>query len=200
MVFLKKVVLHGTDYFYMFDTETIDGVFHKHRRYVGTTKPSEAKLEQLKKQFIQDIRAGKVSREEEKKHDVIRILQDIQMLHGYVSDESFVKLAKELSVPLVDLVGVATFYTQFKLVKPGKYTVSMCNGTACHIKKSPELTTFVTDYLKIRPGQVTLDGKFGFESVNCIGACARAPAMMINGTVYGELTKEKIKTILSTLK
>ncbi|MCF7798800.1 NAD(P)H-dependent oxidoreductase subunit E [Candidatus Woesearchaeota archaeon] len=199
MVFVRKVTLHNVDYFYLFHTETSQGVFHKHNRYIGTNEPTSLRLKDLEKQFLKDIRDGKLSHEEEKKHDVIKILQDMQQREGYIGDASLVELAKELHIPLADLVGVATFYSQFKLTKPGKYTISICNGTACHIKHSPEITRFVSDYLKIHPGQVTSDGKFGLESVNCIGACARAPAMMINGMVYGELDREKIKKILGTL-
>ena len=105
-----------------------------------------------------------------------------------------------MEVPLTDLVGVATFYSQFKFKKPGKYQISVCNGTACHVKGSPALMKQIQDVLKLKPGQTSKDMKFSLESVNCIGACARAPAMMINGVVYGELDKNKMIKIVSGLK
>lgn len=110
------------------------------------------------------------------------------------------KLAKSLGIPAVELFGVATFYTQFRLTKPGKYTISVCTGTACHIKNSSLLIKFAEELLGIKRGQTTSDGKISFESVNCLGACAKAPAMMINGTVFGELTKTKMKEIIEGLK
>lgn len=199
-MFLRHVCLDGVCYYYLFHTETIDGLSYKYKRYVGTKKPTVEKLNQLKSVLRSDIKKDPNFHIQEEKTNVVYILQEIQRGKGYISTEDFIKLSKEMGVPLTDLVGVATFYSQFKLKKPGKYQVSVCNGTACHVKGSPALMKQVQDFLKLKPGETSVDGKFSFESVNCIGACARAPAMMINGVVYGELDKKKMIKIIGGLK
>jgi NADH-quinone oxidoreductase E subunit len=132
--------------------------------------------------------------------NVVAILQELQKSKGYLEKEDIIQIAKQLQIPAVHMYGVATFYSMFKLHKPGKYIISMCRGTACHVKNSLALLNYLEEALKIKPGQTTKDGKISLETVNCIGACAKAPAMMINNIVYGELTKEKIKKIISELK
>lgn len=188
------------DYFYLFHTQTIDGVLYKYKKYVGTKKPSSDKLQKLKSDLRKQIKEDPTFQVQEEKTNIIYILQEIQQKKGYISTEDFIKLSKEMAVPLTDLVGVATFYSQFKLKKPGKYQVSVCNGTACHVRGSPVVMKHVQEILELKPGQTSSDGKFSFESVNCIGACARAPAIMINGVVYGEMDKKKIKKVIGGLQ
>lgn len=136
----------------------------------------------------------------ETKLNVVSLLQELQAEHGFLPAEEMIALSKRLKVPGVNIFGVATFYSQFKLSKPGKYIVSVCSGTACHIKNSGELLKHAEQVLGIKRGQTTSDGKITLETVNCLGACAKAPAMMINDVVYGELSKEKLKKILEGLK
>ncbi len=131
---------------------------------------------------------------------VVEHLQRTQEEYGFLPEKKMRALAKRYNIPAIDIFGVATFYSQFKLKKPGKYEIAVCTGTACHIKRSPVLVRYVEELLGIKPGETTKDGKFSFKTVNCIGACARAPAMMINDRVYGELTKQKVKEIFSALK
>jgi NADH:ubiquinone oxidoreductase subunit E len=199
-MFLRQVCLDGVDYFYLFHTETIDGSLYKYKKYIGTKKPSLEILNTLKSNLKKQIKQDPTFQVQEEKTNIIYILQDIQKSKGFISTEDFIKLSKEMAVPLTDLVGVATFYSQFKLKKPGKYQVSVCNGTACHVKGSPAIMKQVQEFLKLKPGQTSSDGKFSLESVNCIGACARAPAMMINGVVYGELDKKKMLKVIGGLK
>ncbi len=134
------------------------------------------------------------------KGDVIPALQDIQKEFGYLSEENMEALSKKIGVPLSRIAGVATFYNQFKLKPIGKYHVSICRGTACHVHDSAALLSFVEKKLRIKSGELTTDGKFSLECVNCIGACAKAPAMMINDKVYGELDEKKIDKILDSMK
>jgi len=135
-----------------------------------------------------------------KKEELMPALQDIQKEFGYLSEENLVKLSKKIDVPLAQISGVATFYNWFKLKPIGKYHISICRGTACHVNNSEQLQKFLEKKLKINAGDLTEDKIFSLECVNCIGACAKAPAMMINDVVYGELTEKKIEKILDELK
>lgn len=132
--------------------------------------------------------------------DMIAALQDIQRNFGYVSEEHAEKLSVQIKTPLVDISGVVTFYNMFRLKPIGKYHLSMCRGTACHVQGSESLLTFLEKMLKIKAGELTPDGLFSIEAVNCIGACAKAPAMMINDKVYGQLDEKKIKHIIDDIK
>jgi NADH:ubiquinone oxidoreductase subunit E len=127
-------------------------------------------------------------------------LQDIQEKNGYLPAEELLRLSKDCDVPGVNIYGVATFYNQFRLNKPARYIVSICRGTACHVNNSEALLQYAEELLGIKAGESTKDGSITLEIVRCIGACAKAPAMMINGTVYGNLTQEKLKEILLSLK
>ena len=134
------------------------------------------------------------------KGDVIPALQDIQKGFGYLSEENMILLSKKIDVPLSQISGVATFYNQFKLTPLGKYHISICRGTACHVHNSETLLEHIEKKLKIKAGELSEDKRFSLEKVNCIGACAKAPAMMINEKVYGELDEKKIDSILDSLK
>jgi NADH-quinone oxidoreductase E subunit len=128
--------------------------------------------------------------------NVINILQSLQEEKGYLDRDEMLKISKSLDIPIIDLYGVATFYSLFKLEKQGKHLITVCSGTACHVKKSDKITEELEKILGIKRGNTTEDGKFTLETVNCIGACARAPAMMVDNEVYGELTPKKLKAII----
>ena len=128
--------------------------------------------------------------------NLIRGLQAIQTREGYVSDEAIKVAADYFKVAPVEIEGVLSFYAQFKRVKPGKYTVAVCDGTACHIKGSPLIMEWLSDALKIRPGETDAEGNFTIEKVSCLGCCSLAPVMAVNGTVYGKLDRKKVIRIL----
>jgi NADH:ubiquinone oxidoreductase subunit E len=132
--------------------------------------------------------------------NVINKLQKIQEEKGFLPNEDMINVSKKEGIPGVYVYGVATFYSQFKFNKPGKHQISVCRGTACHVKNSLEILNYLQDILNINPGETTEDGRISLECVNCIGACAMAPAMMIDGKVYGELTKDKVKKIINELQ
>ncbi len=134
------------------------------------------------------------------KDDMIPAMQDIQKEYGYLSEENLLLLSKKIHVSLNQISGVATFYNWFKLKPVGKYHISICRGTACHVNNSEQLLKYLEQKLRIKAGELTDDKVFGLECVNCIGACAKAPAMMINEQVYGELTEKKIDKILEDIK
>ncbi|MFP4568059.1 MAG: NAD(P)H-dependent oxidoreductase subunit E [Candidatus Woesearchaeota archaeon] len=197
MVFLRKVNIHSQDYYYLFHTNS--NPFRKYKKYIGKTKPSSSELKNLKNEFLEFIKMNPDTQSLKDKN-IIALLQEIQESNKYVSEESILRLSKELSIPSVELYGVLTFYSQFKLKEPGKNHICVCRGTACHVKKSDELLKTVEDVLKIKSGNTTEDKNFSLEAVNCIGACAKAPAIMINKKVYGELDRDKTKKLILKLK
>ncbi|MGV8150921.1 MAG: NADH-quinone oxidoreductase subunit NuoE [Candidatus Woesearchaeota archaeon] len=134
------------------------------------------------------------------KKDIIPALQEIQSTYGYISEENAELLSKKINAPLANISGVATFYNMFRLKPIGKNHICVCRGTACHVQGSETLLSYIEKKLKIKSGEITPDGLFSLEAVNCIGACAKAPAMMINDKVYGQLTDKKIDQILNEFK
>jgi NADH-quinone oxidoreductase E subunit len=201
MPYLKQVTINNNEYYYLFHTVRVGDKFKKLSKYVGKNKPSDNELGRLKKEFLKEINKEPVEFEEEvPKVNVVEELQDLQDKEGYLSKESMIKISKEKDIPGVKLYGVATFYSQFRLKQKAKNTISVCRGTACHVKGSDSLLEYLEEILEIKSGQTTKDGKINLECVNCIGACAKAPAIMVNDEVYGELTKEKVKKIIEGLK
>lgn len=190
---MRRLTIKEKHYYYLFYGVQKSKKFHKYEKYIGTEKPSAADLKILKADFLHELK-------ESTKTNVIELLQEAQDSDNYITEEELVKISKENNIPLTDLVGVATFYSEFKLKAQGKYQIKICNGTACHVKHSNNLIDHLEKILKIKPGEVTKDNLFSIEVVNCIGACAKAPAMMINENIYGELTETKIEQILKQLK
>ena len=199
MVYLRKVCVNDSCYYYLFHVKRLKGSFRKYKKFVGKTKPNAARLESLQKSFLESIKKGDISPSGYTDINVVEELQKVQQSNGYITTKDIVRLSKEHDIPVVELVGIASFYTQFTFKKPGKHTLRVCNGTACHVKNSMGLSKEVTSQLGIKAGEVTEDGFIGFESVNCIGACARAPAIMVDDTVYGEVDARKLKTIITSL-
>ncbi len=130
------------------------------------------------------------------KSNLIKGLQAVQAAEGYVSDESVSAIAEYFSVAPVEVEGVLTFYAQFKRVKPGKYKIAVCDGTACHIKGSPQIGGWIQNELGIKPGETDKDGLFSLETVACLGCCSLAPVMSVNGRVYGKLDRKAMAKIL----
>lgn len=141
-----------------------------------------------------------IVRKHESDKNIISILQSIQEKYGYIPEKQTAKVAYRLNLPLVKFWGIATFYSQFRLQKQGKYVIRVCDGTACHVNRSEELLEFLKENLEIDVNQTTKDNIFTLETVNCIGACARAPAIMINETVYGNLDIPKLKKLLENFR
>ena len=131
------------------------------------------------------------------KGNLIKGLQLVQEQEGYVSDDAIRAVSKHFSIPEAEVEGVLTFYAQFKRVKPGKYQISICDGTACHIKGSTQIQAWVCAELGIAPGETTADGLFSIVVVACLGCCSLAPVMSINGKVYGKLDRKGVTRILN---
>jgi len=125
------------------------------------------------------------------------ILEAIQKKYGYIPLDVQELVAKELDVPFSEVYGVVTFYNFFSLNPKGKYVIGVCLGTACYVKNAQLVLDKVEELLHIKPGETTEDGLFTIEALRCIGACALAPAMSINGKVYGQVKPEQIEGILN---
>lgn len=136
----------------------------------------------------------------EEKHYTLAILQDIQKEFNYIPKDAMVKISEYLNLPLSDIYSIATFYKALSLKPKGKYIIKVCNGTACHIRGSNILIEEISEILNILPGETTEDGLFSIEIVNCLGACALAPVMVINGKYYGDMNKEKVKALIDEYK
>ena len=128
--------------------------------------------------------------------NLIKGLQAVQGVEGYVSDESIRAISEYFGIPEVEVEGVLSFYAQFKRVKPGKYKIAICDGTACHIKGSPLVQEWVSRALGIEDGQTDERGHFSLETVACLGCCSLAPVMSVNGRVYGKRDRKSTIKIL----
>ncbi len=124
------------------------------------------------------------------------IMQKAQDIYGYLPYEVQKIISDEMDVPLEKIYGVATFYSMFNLYPKGKYSISVCLGTACYVKGSGEIYNRLMEKLGIEGGQCTPDGKFSLDACRCIGACGLAPVMTINDDVYGRLVPDDIDRIL----
>lgn len=127
---------------------------------------------------------------------LLAILQDVQRHYNYLPKEAMEAVAEYLSVPLVKVHSMATFYKAFSLTPKGKYIIKICDGTACHIKGSMNLIAEIKSILGIEPGQTTEDGMFSLETVACIGACGLAPVAVIGDEYHGNLTPSSLREIL----
>ena len=128
--------------------------------------------------------------------NLIRGLQAIQTSEGYVSDEAIRIAADYFKVAAAEVEGVLSFYAQFKRVKPGKYQIAVCDGTACHIKGAPQVHEWLKQELGLNPGETDAEGLFSVETVACLGCCSLAPVISINGRVYAKLDRKNLKKIL----
>jgi NADH-quinone oxidoreductase subunit E len=132
---------------------------------------------------------------------LISILQDIQSECQYLPENSIRHVAKKLGLPLIQVYGVATFFKAFSLTPRGKHTVSVCLGTACHVRGASAVLDELERQLGIQSGETTEDMQFTLESVNCLGACALGPIVVVDGKYYGQMNAGKVrKTLLSYKK
>ena len=124
------------------------------------------------------------------------VLHEAQNIFGYLPAEVQTVIAEKLNIPLAEVYGVATFYSQFSLYPKGKHQISVCLGTACYVKGSDKILDVLEKELKIKCGQCTPDNRFSIDSCRCVGACGLAPVMIIDGEVYGKLKPDDVAGIL----
>jgi NADH-quinone oxidoreductase subunit E len=130
------------------------------------------------------------------KASLISILQDIQAKMNYLPRKALIQVAKGLDVPLTTIYEVATFYKAFSLEPRGKHTIQVCLGTACHVRGGARILDYLENQLDVKSGETTKDLAFTLESVNCLGACALGPMMVIDKKYYGKINTNKIESIL----
>jgi NADH:ubiquinone oxidoreductase subunit E len=135
----------------------------------------------------------------EKDGVLIPLLQRVQSDLGFISPEAVRAVAEELGVSESIVYGVATFYAEFKLFRPGKHHLKVCLGTSCYLGGGQSLLDHLSRKLGIRPGKTTEDGLFSLETVACLGCCSRSPAMAIDNVIYGGVSMDQIDTILVSL-
>ena len=128
---------------------------------------------------------------------LIQALHEVQGRYGYVPREAALQLGALMNIPMAHIFEVLTFYNYFKMKPPGRFTISVCTGTACHLKGAPELIAALSEQLGMSKGMSTEDGLFHLQEVRCLGCCGLAPVVTINGQVYGKMTAEKIPDLLA---
>lgn len=149
------------------------------------TKEQEAQLMQV------------IADHKEQPGALMPVLQQAQEIYGYLPLEVQEMISLGLNIPLEEVYGVVTFYSQFSLYPKGQYKISVCLGTACYVKGSGDIYDKLSRSLGIKGGECTPDGKFSLEACRCIGACGLAPVMTINDDVYGRLSVDEIEGILA---
>jgi len=148
---------------------------------------------------VENIRQ-KLQKFSKEPRSLIPILQFVQDRHGYLPRGFMEEIGNYLDLAPSKVYSVASFYTQFRFEPLGKHLVKICHGTACHVKGAETVTETVESELGVTMGETTEDGEFTVERVACLGCCSLAPAMMIDDTVYGNLTRDKIKNTLNDFK
>ncbi len=126
----------------------------------------------------------------------IPVLHKAQEIYGYLPIEVQTMIAEGLDIPLAEIYGIVTFYTQFSLNPKGKYQIGVCLGTACYVKGSGDILEKIKSILGIDVGECTPDGKFSIEATRCIGACGLAPVITVNEDVYGRLVVDDVEDII----
>ncbi len=131
-----------------------------------------------------------------KKGALIPVLHKVQEVYGYLPLKVQKIVSEGLDIPLAEIYGVVTFYTQFSIQPKGQYKIQVCLGTACYVKGAGKVLEKIMERLGIKEGECTPDGKFSLEPARCVGACGLAPVVMINDDVYGEVSPDKVDNIL----
>ncbi len=129
-------------------------------------------------------------------HQLISILQYCQNQDGYISRETVKRIADYLDLSEARVYGVASFYTQFRFEKPGDHQIRICLGTACHVQGGEILSEEIQKIIGIGPGEISQDQRFEFHEVACLGCCAQAPVVEIDGRIYGKMTRKKLQKVL----
>jgi len=131
---------------------------------------------------------------------LISILQDVQSEYRYLPESILKLVARKLGLPLIQVYGVATFFKAFSLKPRGKHLLSVCLGTACHVRGAPAVLDAVERELCIEPGETSEDMQFTLETVNCLGACALGPIMVVDGEYHGQIVPGKVQATINRCK
>jgi len=140
-----------------------------------------------------------IEKHQGKRTALISILHDVQDEYNFLPEGALQKVASRLQMNTNDIYGVATFYKSFSLTPRGEHTVTLCLGTACHVRGGPNLLRELKSHLRIEPGQTTADGKIFLQAVNCLGVCAIGPVMFVDGEFHGGMNSIKAKRIIEKI-
>ena len=133
-------------------------------------------------------------------HELIEVLQDVQQACSYLPEDVLTSVSEKLKVPLIEVFRVANFYKAFTLKPRGEHLLTVCMGTACHVRGAPKLADEVLGQLNIKPGETTEDGEFTVEMVNCLGACALGPIVVLDGKYYDHMTPGKLRALIQKVR
>jgi len=153
---------------------------------------AEPKTDEDVVQHIESI----VRQYEEDPGFLIPMMQDLQEHAGYLPPDALRVLAERLDLPLTRLYSVATFYSSFRLAPKGAHVITLCVGTVCYLKGAGHLADVIQEQIGCGSGETSADGRFTFQAVNCLGACALAPVMLIDGEYHSKVKPEQIPEIL----
>jgi NADH-quinone oxidoreductase subunit E len=143
---------------------------------------------------------GIIDRYHGDKSFLLAILQDIQEVYNYLPLPILKMVSREMDIPLTRVYEVATFYTAFSLTPRGEHVVKLCVGTACHVRGAAGILDKLERTLEIQPGETSGDGQFTLETVNCVGACALGPVMIVDGEYHGQVTLATVDKVIGPLR
>jgi len=138
-----------------------------------------------------------IEKNKDSRGGLIATLQDIQASEGYLSAASIETVALMTGIPLADVYGVATFYRAFSLKPRGKHLITVCLGTACHVREAPGIVDEFERQLRVRRSETTDDREFTLETVNCLGACALGPIAVVDGRYYSQVSVAQVRSIIN---
>ena len=131
-----------------------------------------------------------------KKSSLISILQDLQTINRWLPQETLRYVSEKMDISLMDVYSLVTFYKSFSLKPRGKHIITVCSGTACHVRGGPKVLSEVENQLGITVGETTPDKNFTLETVRCLGACALGPLMVVDSKYYGQMNPKKVASTL----
>ncbi len=131
---------------------------------------------------------------------LVEVLQDVQEAEGFISEEAMSAISQRLAVPLIEVYRVANFYKAFSLEPRGKHVITVCMGTACHVRGAIRMLDEVAGQLGVEPGETTEDKLFTVESVNCLGACALGPVVVLDGVYHHHMTPGKLRRLVRKIR
>jgi NADH:ubiquinone oxidoreductase 24 kD subunit len=137
-----------------------------------------------------------IRKHQNQKKALIAILQDVQAEYSFLPQEALRQVARSVGLPLIDVVGVATFFRAFSLKPRGRHVVTVCSGTACHVRGGPKILEEFERQLGVGPGETTPDRKFTLETVACLGCCAIGPVVVVDGDFHAQTSTRKVAAII----
>lgn len=136
---------------------------------------------------------------QQSRYQLMNVLLDLQKREGFLPEAGLKSISNELDIPLIEIARVANFYNVFSLQPRGKHLVTICTGTACHVRTAPVLFEEIQSQYGIASGETTKDGLFTFESVNCLGACGLGPVVVLDGVYHHHMTPRKLRRLLRSV-